>query len=118
MKNYPLNKRTYEIFGGNLPEKPLFEWVNNIVMSPYNPLKLFDTVMDDLGIHTHLALSKELQYHSSEISKIIHQNVAISYKCVLRIHEMTGMPIIDIRALMGDDGNRCFYPPVKITDKL
>ena len=114
MKNLLNLKHSHGIYGKELPTLPMFEWKNNSNRSKYNPLHLFETIMDNLEVYTHFALAKELDYHRSEISKIAHQKIAVSYKFILRTHEVTGIPIIELRQLMGDDGSKCFEPPVKI----
>ncbi|WP_426162370.1 helix-turn-helix domain-containing protein [Pseudoduganella sp. R-34] len=68
----------------------------------YNPDMLLDTVKFWLGLRYDAALADRLQVTRTTISKIRHRHCPVSSELLLRIHEMTGLPLRELRFLGGD----------------
>ena len=68
----------------------------------YNPDRLLDTVMEHLGLKNDAALSRALEIAPPVISKIRHRRLSIGASLLIRMHEETGLSILDLRFLMGD----------------
>jgi plasmid maintenance system antidote protein VapI len=68
----------------------------------YNPDQLLDGIINLLGLKNDAALSRALEVAPPLISKIRHQRLTISASMLLRMHEVTGMSIRELRHLMGD----------------
>jgi plasmid maintenance system antidote protein VapI len=67
----------------------------------YKPAALFDTMMARLSLKNDAAISRLLQLPPPIISKVRSKQVSITAATVLRIHDVTGWTISDIRSLMG-----------------
>lgn len=67
----------------------------------YRPGRLMDSLNSVLGLRNDAALAKALQIHPAVISKIRHGKVPVSAEVVLRIHDVTDIPIHQLRAWMG-----------------
>lgn len=64
---------------------------------------MLDTVMEKLALKNDAALSHKLVVAPPVVSKIRHGYLNIGSTLIIRIHELTDMPIADIksRLLMG-----------------
>lgn len=74
-------------------------------MSPldrYNPNHLLDILLDKMRLKNDAALCRLLEIKPPVISKIRHQRVPVGAPLLIRMHELTGMSIRDLRDLMGD----------------
>lgn len=60
---------------------------------------LFDALREELQIHNDAALSRVLEVEPAAICRG-RKDDEISDRMILRIHERTGKPVVDIRALL------------------
>jgi plasmid maintenance system antidote protein VapI len=63
-------------------------------------MKLLDTVKERYSIKNDAELSRTLDVPPPTISKIRSGRVNVSADIILRIHEVLGMPVADIRSLL------------------
>jgi len=70
--------------------------------SQYTPELFIDGLMRVLGTHSRSALARAVGISPSVISKIWHRRLAISSEILLQVHETTGIPIRELRRMMGD----------------
>lgn len=68
----------------------------------YNPDRLLDTIMEALQLRNDAALSRALEVAPPMISKIRHRRLPIGASLLVRMHEVSGFTIRDLRFLMGD----------------
>lgn len=68
----------------------------------YDPNQLFDTLLDTLHLKNDAALARVLDVQPPMISKIRHRRLSVSAGLLLRMHEVTGKSIRELRDLMGD----------------
>ena len=76
----------------------------------YDPNNLFDSLKDRLNLKNDAALSYELEVGPPVISNIRHKRIPISASLLIRIHDVTGLSIKDLRTLMGDRRDRFVSP--------
>ena len=74
--------------------------MNNL--SQYTPEFFIDSLMRRLGTHSRSALARAVGVSPSVVSKIWHRRLAISSEILLQVHEATGIPIRELRRMMGD----------------
>jgi hypothetical protein len=75
-------------------------------MEEYNPNALLDALLEKLGCKNDAALARALEVAPPQISKIRHKRLAVGATLLVAAHELTGMPIRELRALMGDRRER------------
>jgi plasmid maintenance system antidote protein VapI len=63
-------------------------------------MKLLDTIKERYSIKNDAELSRTLDVPPPTISKIRSGRVNVSADIILRIHEVLGMPVADIRSLL------------------
>jgi hypothetical protein len=68
----------------------------------YDPNKLLDTLIGRLKLKNDAALSRVLEVAPPVISKIRHRHLPVGASILLRMHEVSEIPVRDLRALMGD----------------
>jgi hypothetical protein len=68
----------------------------------YNPNALLDALIEKLQLKNDAALSRALEVAPPVISKIRHFKLPVGATLLIAAHELTGLPICDLRALMGD----------------
>jgi hypothetical protein len=68
----------------------------------YDPDNLLDVLRANLSLKNDAALARALEVSSPIISKIRHRHLAVGGALLIRIHEVTGLDISDLRFLMGD----------------
>jgi len=68
----------------------------------YDPNTLLDTVRDNLGLKNDAALARALDVAPPVISKVRHLTLTIGASLLIRLHEISGISIRDLRYLMGD----------------
>ena len=68
----------------------------------YNPDRLLDTLLQDLRLKNDAALSRMLEVAPPVISKIRHRRLPVGGALLIRMHEVSGLNIADLRSLMGD----------------
>ena len=68
----------------------------------YNPNHLLDSLRGNMQLRNDAALSRMLEVAPPVISKIRHHRLPVGASLLIRMHEVTGMSIRDLRDLMGD----------------
>ena len=75
---------------------------NLVTQESYNPNHLLDILIERLNLKNDAALSRALEVAPPVISKIRHRRLPVGASMLIRMHEVTGMSIRDLRDLMGD----------------
>ncbi|WP_308633176.1 hypothetical protein [Massilia sp. R2A-15] len=68
----------------------------------YDPNHFVDQLSARLKVKNDAALCRQLGISPPLISKIRHQRLPIGASLLIRAHEVTGLAIAELRALMGD----------------
>ena len=68
----------------------------------YNPNHLLDVLQGNLHLKNDAALSRRLEVAPPVLSKIRHRRLPVGASLLIRMHEVTGLSIRDLRDLMGD----------------
>src|SRR3954470_7339905 len=68
----------------------------------YDPNHLLGSLIQKLNLKNDAALSRMLEVAPPVISKIRHHRLPVGASLLIRMHEVTGMSIRDLRDLMGD----------------
>lgn len=76
----------------------------------YDPNRLIDALLDKLTLKNDAALSRALAVEAPTISKIRHRRIRVGAAMLLRMHEVSGINIEELRALMGDRRTRVRMP--------
>jgi plasmid maintenance system antidote protein VapI len=66
------------------------------------PHPLLDTVLERMNLRNDACLARALALSPPSISKVRRGRVAVSAELVLRIHEVVGLPVAELRALLAD----------------
>lgn len=74
--------------------------------SHFQPGKLLDELISHMGLRNDAALSRMLELSAPTISKIRRRALPVSAGVLLQMHEVSGLTIRDLRALMGDHRRR------------
>ncbi len=77
----------------------------------YDPNRLLDALREQLDVTSDVALARLLEIPPPVLSKIRHNKLAVGASVLLRMHDLTGISIRDLRYLMGDRRPK-FYTPV------
>lgn len=68
----------------------------------YNPDQLLDVLRDHLKLKNDAALCRALEVAPPIVSKIRHRRIPVGAAMLIRMHEVSGLSIRDLRFLMGD----------------
>lgn len=68
----------------------------------YNPNRLLDTLIEKMQLKNDAALCRRLEVAASLISKVRHGRSPVGAPLLIRMHEISGLDISELRALMGD----------------
>lgn len=68
----------------------------------YNPNHLLDILLGKMQLKNDAALARILEVQPPVISKIRHHKLPVGASLLIRMHEVTGLSIRDLRDLMGD----------------
>ena len=68
----------------------------------YNPGRLLDTLISRLQLKNDSALATALEVDPPVISKIRCRRLPVGATMLLRMHEISDLPIAELRHLMGD----------------
>lgn len=68
----------------------------------YNPSRLLDTIIENLRLKNDAQLCRLLEVAPPVVSKIRHRRMPVGASMLLRMHEVTGLSLRDLRYLMGD----------------
>jgi len=72
------------------------------VQSSYDPNNLLTSLLGNLKLKNDSALARALEVGPPMISKIRHRQLPVSASLLIRMHEVSGLSIEDLRTLMGD----------------
>ena len=72
----------------------------------YNPNNLLDVVIGTLRLKNDAALSRALEVAPPVISKVRHHRLPVGASLLIRMNELSGIDIRELRALMGDTANK------------
>jgi plasmid maintenance system antidote protein VapI len=70
--------------------------------SSYDPNRLLNVLIEKTNSKNDAALSRALEVAPPLISKIRHRRLPIGASMLIRMHEVCGMSIGELRELMGD----------------
>jgi hypothetical protein len=68
----------------------------------YDPNQLLDTLREMLQLRNDAGLSRALEVEAPVISKIRHRKLPVGPSMLIRMHELSGLSIRELRGLMGD----------------
>lgn len=68
----------------------------------YDPNRLLDALLERLRLKNDAALSRLLEVAPPVISKIRHRRLPVGASLLIRMHEISGLTIQQLRNLMGD----------------
>lgn len=74
---------------------------NHLDNPEYSPAKLLDTMHERLQLKNDAALARLLQLPPPVISKLRLRQASITAAILIRMHDITGWSISDMRSLMG-----------------
>ena len=74
----------------------------DISQRKYDPNNLLDELIKKLGLKNDAALSRALEIAPPVISKIRHLRLPVGASLLIRMHEVSGLSIAELRQLMGD----------------
>jgi plasmid maintenance system antidote protein VapI len=70
--------------------------------TPYHPERVLDQVSEELGVSDDIALAKALKIAAPLLDRIRHGQTPLRASILLRINEVSGMSMGELRSLMGD----------------
>jgi hypothetical protein len=68
----------------------------------YNPDNLLNALIERLELKNDAALACLLEIAPPLLSKIRHRRLPVGAALLIRMHEVSGLPVRDLRNLMGD----------------
>ena len=68
----------------------------------YDPDRLLDELLEKFRLKNDAALCRMLEVAPPVISKLRHRRLPVSAALLIRMHEISGLEISDLRNLMGD----------------
>lgn len=68
----------------------------------YDPNQMLESLISQLKLKNDAALSRALEVSPPVISKIRHRRLPVSASLLIRMHEVCGLSISDLRHMMGD----------------
>ena len=68
----------------------------------YNPDNLIDALIERLELKNDAALARLLEIAPPILSKIRHRRLPVGAALLIRMHEVSGLPVRELRNLMGD----------------
>lgn len=71
-------------------------------LSTYDPNNLLNVLIGKLQLKNDAALSRALEVAPPVLSKIRHFRLPVGASMLIRMHEVSGLSIRDLRDLMGD----------------
>ncbi|MBS0307634.1 MAG: hypothetical protein JSS58_01570 [Proteobacteria bacterium] len=72
----------------------------------YDPNQLLDSLITVLNLKNDAALSRALEVAPPVISKIRHRRLPVGASMLIRMHEVSGLTIRELKDLMGDRRDR------------
>jgi plasmid maintenance system antidote protein VapI len=68
----------------------------------FDPNKLLNALLKRLELNNDVALARELDVTPGAISRVRHRKLAVGAPLLIRMHELSGLTVRELRALMGD----------------
>lgn len=68
----------------------------------YDPNHLLDDISHRLKLKNDAALARTLEVTAPMISKVRHMRIPVGASLLIRMHEVTGLPMRQLQDLMGD----------------
>jgi plasmid maintenance system antidote protein VapI len=68
----------------------------------YNPNHLLDSLIEKMKLKNDASLSRLLEVAPPVISKIRHRRLPVGASILIRMHEVTGLSVSELRDLLGD----------------
>jgi transcriptional regulator with XRE-family HTH domain len=68
----------------------------------YDPNNMLDHVSIKLNLKNDAALARALEVTAPLISKVRHMRLTVGASLLIRIHDITGMPVRELQDIMGD----------------
>jgi hypothetical protein len=68
----------------------------------YDPNRMLDGVIEKMGLKNDAALSRVMEVAPPVISKVRHRRLPVGASLLIRLHEVSGLTIAELRNLMGD----------------
>ena len=68
----------------------------------FDPASLLDALVDKLNLKNDAALCRAMGVAPPLISKVRHRSLPLGAALLVRMHEVSGLTIGELRALMGD----------------
>jgi hypothetical protein len=68
----------------------------------FDPNKLLNALLERLELPNDVALARAFDVDPSHISRIRHRKVGVGAPLLIRMHELTGLKVRELRALMDD----------------
>lgn len=77
--------------------------IRNTITSPAdcNHGAMLDALMENLNVTSDAALSRKLMVPPPVISKLRNNKIGVSAGLLVRIHDVTGLPINSVRTMLG-----------------
>ena len=79
------------------------------VQSTYDPNYLLTSLIGKLRLKNDAALARALHVGPPVISRIRHRRLPVGASLLMRMRELSGLTIEDLRVLMGDRRNKFRY---------
>lgn len=70
--------------------------------TPYHPERVLDQVSEKLGLSNDVALARALKIAAPLLDRIRHGQTPLRASILLRINEVSGLSMAELRSLMGD----------------
>jgi hypothetical protein len=68
----------------------------------YSPIHFLDELKQRFNLSTDASVCRIFDISPSTISKVRHQKMSVSPEIFLKIHDMTNIPIFELRKMMLD----------------
>ena len=75
-------------------------------VSDFEQSNLLDGLIAQLGLKNDAALARALEISPPQISKLRHLTLPVSAAILIRMHDVSGLSLRDLRLLMGDNRRR------------
>lgn len=90
------------------------EQTHPLISQPdYDPDNLLDSLLRKLELKNDAALSRVLEVAPPVISKIRHRRLPVGASILIRMHEVSGLSVGDLRALLGDRRKKFRLSPIQ-----
>ncbi|MGV3654269.1 MAG: hypothetical protein ACO1N5_08620 [Noviherbaspirillum sp.] len=75
---------------------------SSVSAQPYDPNRLLDNLIERLQLKNDAALARSLDVAPPLISKIRHRRLPVGASLLIRMNEVSGLSIQELRKIMGD----------------